>query len=129
MTRPTPIIENKYFNGYPPRKHKTNTRKLMIAAVEKFSGKISNTTNAVGSHKGKILSLKVIWVSLILVKYLAIHIIKTTDAKVEVWKFTPTNGILIHRLAVTPPILVSTVRVYANNINTMGRAIMDNPLK
>ena len=85
--------------------------KQMMAAVEKFSGKINSTTKATGNHNGKILSLNVILVSLILVRYLAIQIINTTAARVEVWKLTPTNGIFIQRFAVTPPIRVSTVKV------------------
>jgi hypothetical protein len=47
------------------------TIKKIIAAVDKFAGKISPTTRNTGTHSGRIVSLKVYLVSLIFDKYLA----------------------------------------------------------
>ena len=81
---PEATIPTKYFIGYPPKKHNIITIKKIIPAVEKLAGRMSMITKNTGNHKGKILSLKVTTLFLTLVKYLAIYIISTTDAKLEV---------------------------------------------
>ena len=43
----------------------------MMAAVEKLAGKIKTITKKTGSHSGNMLSVKVMVLSLILVRYLA----------------------------------------------------------
>src|SRR5690606_198099 len=68
---PVPTIPNKYRKGYPPIKHNNKTMEKMIAAVEKLAGKIRATTKNTGIQSGKILSLKVMALSFIFVKYLA----------------------------------------------------------
>ena len=55
----------------------------MIAVVEKFAGRINASTIKTGTHNGKILSLKEIFLSFIFDKYLATYVINTTEAKVD----------------------------------------------
>ena len=61
-------MANKYLIGYPPKKHNNNIIENKIAAVEKLAGNMRITTKNEGSHKGKILSVKVTSLSLIFVK-------------------------------------------------------------
>ena len=51
---PEKIIPNKYLRGYLPIKIKVKIIKKIIAAVEKFEGKINKITIDIGIQSGKI---------------------------------------------------------------------------
>jgi hypothetical protein len=68
---PTPTIPNRYLRGYPPIKHKSRTMENIMPAVEKLAGNMSTTTKKTGIQSGRILSLNVMVLSFIFVKYLA----------------------------------------------------------
>jgi hypothetical protein len=52
---PEKPIPNKYLKGYPPIKINVIIIKKIIAAVEKFDGKIKKTTRIIGIHNGNIV--------------------------------------------------------------------------
>ena len=69
---PAPIIYPIYFMGYPPIKAKIKIIEKIIAVVEKLAGKINIRIKATGSHSSIKLSLKTIFRSLFLAKYLEV---------------------------------------------------------
>ena len=58
---PEKPIPSKYLKGYPPMKINVIIIRNIIAAVEKFEGKIKNTTNMIGIHKGIMVLEKLIF--------------------------------------------------------------------
>ena len=53
-------MPNKYFNGYLPIKIKVNIIIKIIAAVEKFEGRINKIIIKIGVQRGKIDCLKLV---------------------------------------------------------------------